>query len=66
MAEYNIVVEKGVDKSSVMATFSNVTDSLVGSARVFQAEIDDQDLNGYKNNTDISFIEIVNNEVTDD
>ena len=66
MVEYHIVVAKNVDKQSVVNLFDNVTDSLVGSNRVFTVEIADEDVESYKANTDISSIEIVNNEIIDD
>ena len=66
MAEYHIVVAKNVDKQSVVDLFDNVTDPLVGSNRVFTVELADEDVESYKDNSSISCIEIVNNEVTDD
>jgi hypothetical protein len=66
MAEYHIVIAKNADKQSVVNLFDNVTDLLVSSDRVFTVEIADKDVESYKANTDISSIEIVNNEIVDD
>ena len=63
---YNIVVTQNTDKQSVMDLFDSITDTLVASDRLFTAEISDKDLDKYKANSSISFIEPVNNEVTDD
>jgi hypothetical protein len=66
MAEYHIVVAKGVDKQSVLDLFDNVTDPIVASNRVFIVEMADEDVESYGTNESISFIEVVNNETTDD
>ena len=63
---YNIVVTQNTDKQSVMDLFDSITDTLVASDRLFTAEISDKDLDKYKANSSISFIEPVNNEITDD
>jgi len=63
---YNIVVTQNTDKQSVMDLFDYITDPLVASDRLFTAEIAEEDLDKYKAHSSISFIEPVNNEVTDD
>tara|TARA_R110001606_G_scaffold9758_1_gene41860 strand:+ start:77 stop:274 length:198 start_codon:yes stop_codon:yes gene_type:complete len=63
---YNIVVTQNTDKQSVMDLFDSITDTLVASDKLFTAEISDKDLDKYKANSSISFIEPVNNEITDD
>lgn len=66
MPEYNVLVKKGSDKSSVMSTFSNVTDPLVASQRVFSVEINEEELEVHKSNTDIELIDLNNQEITED
>ena len=58
MPEYNVLVKEGVNKQSVMSTFSNVTDPLVASERVFAADISDQDLATHKEDNNIESIEL--------
>tara|TARA_E500000318_G_scaffold89236_1_gene86753 strand:- start:300 stop:500 length:201 start_codon:yes stop_codon:yes gene_type:complete len=66
MANYNIVVTKGVDKQPVVDLFDTITDPLVGSSRVFTVEIADEDVESYKANPGIALIEVVNNEISED
>ena len=57
MAEYCIVVKEGVDKQSVVDLFSDVVDSIIGSDRVFVANISDDKLGEFTANKDIESIE---------
>ena len=66
MAEYTILVKKDSDKSEVMSTFSNITDPLVASQRVFSVELNEEELEQHQLNSDIESIEEANLEFTED
>ncbi len=66
MKEYNVTLREGSDKSSIMSIFSNVTDPLVASQRVFSANIEEEDLENYRSKEDIVSIEEANVEMKDD
>lgn len=66
MKEYYVTIKEGSDKSSVMSIFSNITDPLVASQRVFSANIEEEDLVNYRSKQDIDAIEEANVEIKDD
>ena len=66
MKEYYVTIKEGSDKSSVMSIFSNITDPLVASQRVFNANIEEEDLVNYRSKQDIDAIEEANVEIKDD
>lgn len=66
MAEYTILVKKDSDKSEVMSTFSNITDPLVASQRVFSVELNEEELEKHQLNSDIESIEEANPEFIED
>ncbi len=66
MAEYTILVKKDSDKSEVMSTFSNITDPLVASQRVFSVELNEEELVQHQLNSDIESIEEANPELIED
>jgi uncharacterized linocin/CFP29 family protein len=66
MAEYTILVKKDSDKSEVMSTFSNITDPLVASQRVFSVELNEEELEQHQLNSDIESIEEANPEFIED
>ena len=66
MKEYYVTVKEGSDKSSVMSIFSDITDPLVASQRVFSANIEEEDLENYRSKQDIYAIEKANIEMKDD
>ncbi len=66
MAEYTILVKKESDKSEVMSTFSNITDPLVASQRVFSVELNEEELEQHQLNSDIESIEEANPEFIED
>lgn len=66
MKEYYVTIKEGSDKSSVMSIFSNITDPLVASQRVFSANIEEEDLANYRSKQDIDAIEEANVEIKDD
>jgi hypothetical protein len=49
-----------------MSIFSNITDPLVASQRVFSANIEEEDLVNYRSKQDIDAIEEANVEIKDD
>lgn len=66
MKEYNVTLREGSDKSSIMSIFSDITDPLVASQRVFSANIEEEDLENYRSTKDIISIEEANLEMRDD
>ena len=66
MKEYYVTIKEGSDKSSVMSIFSNITDPLAASQRVFSANIEEEDLVNYRSKQDIDAIEEANVEIKDD
>ena len=66
MAEYTILVKKDSDKSEVMSTFSNITDPLVASQRVFSVELNEEELEQHQLNSDIESIEDANPKFIED
>jgi len=63
VAEYSITIPKGGDKQAVMALFSSIINPLLGSNRVFIAEVADEDLQSYEDNNLIQAIELTDDIV---
>jgi hypothetical protein len=62
----NIVINEGFDKQDVMSGFSNVTNPLLCSDRVFQAVLTVEDINNYNQDEAIECVELYRTQVTDD